>query len=452
MVLHPEPFDLERAIHEVVMLLQATAQDKSLDIYIDYDMFLPTQFSGDRGRIRQILTNLIGNAVKFTEEGHVLIRVVGFESDDPNQQQVHLTVEDTGIGIAPEMQSHIFGEFNQVEDQQNRKFEGTGLGLSITKRLVTMMGGEIWLESEMGKGACFGIGLRLPVAEDANMPQAELDNIPGRVMVVDDHAVNRTILDRQLSPLGIRVDLFDGADAALAGLNAAALPDLVITDHKMPGKDGLTFAAELRARHRGIPVLMLSSSPPPLPEDTPTQAVDISLKKPALRRQLYQAIQTLIGGAGAVAQIEAPSPENVSVSAESGEIDILIAEDNRTNRLVVRKMLQGLNLSLRFAEDGDEVVEAFQTRRPNLIFMDISMPGMDGKDATKAIRRIEDGSPEPPVPIVALTAHALSGDAEEILAAGLDHYLSKPLRKDAILDVIRRYAPQALDEPASLSA
>ncbi|WP_095588048.1 hybrid sensor histidine kinase/response regulator [Actibacterium ureilyticum] len=441
MVLHPEPFDLERTIHEVVMLLQATAQDKSLDIYIDYDMFLPTQFCGDRGRIRQILTNLIGNAVKFTDEGHVLVRVVGYETDDQGQQKVHLTVEDTGIGIAPEMQNHIFGEFNQVEDQQNRKFQGTGLGLAITKRLVTMMGGDVWLESDVGQGACFGISLCLPVTEKAAPQDTGIVHLPGRVMVVDDHAVNRTILDRQLSPLGIRVDLYNGADAALRGFDTAERPDLIITDHKMPGKDGLTFAREIRARQADIPILMLSSSPPAQSDAAAGGPVDIALKKPVLRRQLYTAIEALVSGVPAKPGHDA-IPEDSSGMPDPGRrLDILIAEDNRTNRLVVGKMLQDLRADLRFAEDGTLAVDAFRAKRPDLIFMDISMPGMDGKEATRQIRRLEAQSDLPPVPIVALTAHALTGDAEEILAAGLDRYLTKPLRRDEIVAAIRDFVP-----------
>ncbi|MEC8795049.1 MAG: ATP-binding protein, partial [Pseudomonadota bacterium] len=204
LTLKPEPFDLERAIHDVVMLLQATAQDKDLDILIDYDLFLPTQFTGDRGRIRQILTNLVGNAVKFTAAGHVLVRVVGLGCDEDGTQTIHITVEDTGIGIAEDMQEHIFGQFNQVEDQQNRMFEGTGLGLAITKQLVELMGGEIWVESEKGVGSCFGFRLILPAAEGEEEPPVPL-NFDGRALVVDDQIVNRTILERQLIQMGFDV-------------------------------------------------------------------------------------------------------------------------------------------------------------------------------------------------------------------------------------------------------
>ncbi|MHC0052164.1 hybrid sensor histidine kinase/response regulator [Actibacterium sp. D379-3] len=426
--LHPEPFDLERAIHEIVMLLQATAQDKALDLLIDYDMFLPTRFDGDRGRIRQILTNLISNAVKFTEQGHVLVRVVGMAADTPQQQQIHITVEDTGIGIAPDMQSHIFGEFNQVEDQQNRKFEGTGLGLAITKQLVGLMGGEMWLESEKGQGACFGIRLTLPLAEDSAVAPITLADGLRRVLVVDDQEINRTILERQLSQLGLDVVQHRTAEDALAALDGDGPVDLIVTDHKMPGMDGFTFARALRAAGVVVPILLLTSNPTALREGAAQDAVDLVLNKPILRRALYEAINRL----APVAPAAAPRP-----------MRILAAEDNRTNRLVFSRMVKDLAIDLRFAEDGDQALTAFRHERPDLIFMDISMPGRDGKEATRAIRAIEAQTGTAPVPIVALTAHALDGDAEDILSAGLDHYLTKPLRKDAIRQMILRYLPPA---------
>ena len=202
MTLYPEPFDLERTIHEVTMLLQPRAREKGIDLMIDFDMFLPTRYVGDPGRLRQVLTNLIGNAVKFTERGHVLVRVVGLE-DTPGRQQVHVTVEDTGIGIAPENLDHIFGEFNQEESQSNRKFEGTGLGLAISQRLIERMEGAVWVDSEVGKGSCFGFRLTLPVAEEVVQPRRPIPI--KRALVVDDQFINRTILERQLVPCGIAV-------------------------------------------------------------------------------------------------------------------------------------------------------------------------------------------------------------------------------------------------------
>nr|WP_243641934.1 response regulator [Rhodovulum steppense] len=430
--LHPEPFDLERTIYEIVMLLQAPARDKHLDVLIDYDIFLPTRFIGDRGRIRQVLTNLVGNAIKFTEAGHVLIRVVGFEEGEDALQHVHVTVEDTGIGIALDMQEHIFGEFNQVEDQQNRKFEGTGLGLAITRRLIEMMGGEVWLESEKGEGSCFGFRLPLPVAEPNEVLPAPETAEVRHVLVVDDQEVNRTILERQMSQLGLDVTCHVTAESALG---AAAAADLIITDHRMPGMDGYAFARALRKSGHAGPILMLTSNPACLGQtgENAESGVDLVLQKPVLRRALYEAISTLAPSVQCVAG-RRPAPV-------SRPMRVLAAEDNRTNRLVLGKMVAGLNVEIRFATNGHEAVAAFRESRPDLILMDISMPECDGKEATGRIRRIEAENGDLPVPIVALTAHALKGDAEDILAAGLDACLTKPLRKSDILAAITAHHP-----------
>lgn len=441
MTLHPEPFDLERTIHEIVMLLQATAQDKDIDLFIDYDMFLPTRFEGDRGRIRQMLTNLIGNAVKFTNKGHVLIRVVGFESAEAGKQQLHITVEDTGIGIAPEMQQHIFGEFNQVEDQQNRKFEGTGLGLAITKTLAELMGGEIWLESEKGKGSCFGIRLILPVAENDAARPLRLPPEVGRVLVVDDQEINRTILERQLAPLGPEVVSYRGGAEAFAARDEIEPLGLILTDHQMPGMDGLEFARAMRAEGCLAPIIMLSSNPVMLRDATQDGAVNLTLQKPVLRQALFDAIRSVADrdASGGPGHPKPPTPPR--------RMRVLAAEDNKTNRLVFRKMVQDLDLDLIFADDGEQAVAAYIKAPPDLVFTDISMPKMDGKAATREIRAHEKATGLPRVPVVALTAHALEGDADDILGAGIDHYLTKPLRKVEILAAIKRFCPTGCVSP-----
>ncbi len=441
--LHPEPFDLERTIHEIVMLLRGTAHDKALELYIDYDMFQPTRFIGDRGRIRQVLTNLIGNAIKFTEKGHVLVRVVGLEADKAGLQRIHLTVEDTGIGIAPEMQAHIFGEFNQVEDQQNRKFEGTGLGLAISKRLVELMGGELWLDSEKDKGSSFGICLTLPVSDEDIGEPLHLPQQSGRVLVVDDHEVNRTILDRQLAPIGLDITMYHSATAAVKAMPDAPPFDLIITDHKMPGMDGVEFARHLRNAGVTTPILMLTSNPAMLREGATEGLIEMTLQKPVLRHQLYNWVNNLLTGGDCDTQAKPADVPPLPAVARTGErrMRVLAAEDNRTNRLVFSKMVKDYDIDLTFAKNGREAVEAFTSDRPDMIFMDISMPEMDGKEATRAIRALEEQAGGEPVPIVALTAHALEGDAEEILLAGLDHYLTKPLRKPEIAAAIRAHAP-----------
>ncbi len=431
MALHPEPFDLERTIHEVMMLLQPRARAKGIDLMIDYDVLLPTRYIGDPGRLRQVLTNLVGNAVKFTESGHVLTRVVGLEVED-GRQQLHVTVEDTGIGIAAEHLDHIFGEFNQVEDERNRKYEGTGLGLAITRRLIERMGGAVWVDSEPGKGSVFGFRVTLQVAESARPahPPIRVE----RALVVDDRFINRTILERQLAPCGIAVTLCRSGAEALAALAADAGYDVVLTDHEMPEMDGLTLARQIRAGGHRMPILLLSSNPAAAREHEAARNLDAILQKPVLRAELHARLSGLTESAA-----PAPPPPPRPEPGSARQMRVLAAEDNKTNQLVFQKMVRGLEIVLVFAENGRQAVDLWQSFRPDLIFMDISMPVMDGKEAARAIRAAE--GPDAHVPIIALTAHAMEGDAEAILAAGIDRYLTKPLRKTAILEVLAQNCP-----------
>ncbi|MBS0123433.1 PAS-domain containing protein [Thetidibacter halocola] len=436
--LHPEPFDLERAIHEVVMLLQPSARDKGIALLVDYDIFLPTRFTGDPGRIRQILTNLLGNAVKFTLEGNVTVRVVGFvDSDDT--AAIHITVEDTGIGIPPDKIEHVFGEFNQVEDERNRKFEGTGLGLSITRRLVELMGGDVWVESELNQGSCFGLRLILPIEEQAADISGRIPENIRRVLIVDGHFANQTLLAKQLGLLRIDTTVRQTAAEALKDRGGDA--DLVIADADLPDMPGSDLARRLWAAGRRVPVILLADNPGAvvLPDDGSILAL---LQKPLSRKALIETLAGLSTPANqaapqAEAQEAAPEPE----TPENDRPLILLAEDNKTNQLVFRKMAAGFDIELVIANNGIEAVAAYQERRPDLIFMDISMPQMDGKEATQAIRALEGDGPH--VPIVAVTAHAMTGDREGIIEAGLDDYLTKPLRKAELASKLERYLPAA---------
>ena len=431
LTLHPEPFDLERTIHEVAMLLQPKARGQGIDIIIDFDMFMPTRFVGDPGRLRQVLTNLVGNAVKFTEAGHVLIRVVGLETE-PGHQQLHVTVEDTGIGIPADQLDLIFGEFNQVENASNRKFEGTGLGLAITQRLIERMDGAVWVDSELGRGSCFGFRLSLPVAEEDS--SVRLPVTLKRALVVDDQFINRTILERQLRTCGIAATLCRSGADALATLAVDADFDVVLTDHAMPDMNGLALAEAIRAGGWKMPIVLLSSNPAAAREGPGSAHLAAILQKPLLRSELYRRLQAL----------SVPAPEPVAAPAAPPDTQrlmrVLAAEDNRTNQLVFRKMVKDYAIDLTFANNGREAVELWQSLTPDLIFMDISMPEMDGREAARAIRTAERATGRH-VPIVALTAHAMDGDAESILAAGIDRYMTKPLRKSAIAEVMTEFCP-----------
>ena len=433
LTLNPEPFDLERLIHEVAMLLQPRARARGLDLMIDFDMFLPTRFIGDAGRLRQVLTNLVGNAVKFTEKGHVLIRIVGIETE-PGNQQLHISVEDTGIGIPADQLAHIFGEFNQVESAANRKFEGTGLGLAITQRLIEHMGGSVWVDSDYGKGSCFGFRVPLPVAEEQR-PLAEPVTLR-RALVVDDQFINRTILERQLTTCGMKVKTCRTGAEVLAELEKDDSYDVVITDHEMPEMNGLQLAEKLREAGYKLPIVLFSSNPAAARDNVQAQHLSAVLQKPLLRSELYRRLRELTVS---VVPEPTPAPKPVPFGAKR-LMRVLAAEDNRTNQLVFRKMVKDLQIELTFANNGREAVELFESTKPDLIFMDISMPEMDGKEAARAIRNIEQTTGGH-IPIVALTAHAMDGDDASILAAGIDEYLTKPLRKTAITEALVNHSP-----------
>jgi len=442
--LYPEPFDLERCLHEVMLLLQPTARDKGVDLILDYDLFLPTRFIADPGRMRQIVTNLLGNAVKFTTQGYVLARVVGLERE-PGAFDLHITIEDTGIGIAPEHVEHIFGEFNQVEDQTNRKFGGTGLGLAITRQLVALMGGEIWVDSEPGKGSCFGFRIPVPAAEPLPEEPANRPVTLRKALIIDEALIGREILSRQLRAFGLEVTSCRSVADAQGELVADRTFDIVLADHDQGGGRGVMIAAELRGAGLVAPILLYSASPMNLRSSA--GLVQGLLQKPILRSDLFRKLQGLSVPPDGPAAPLAPTASYVQ-PASLRQMRILAAEDNRTNQLVFRKMVQGCDIDLQFAANGREAVELWKAHKPDLIFMDISMPEIDGREATRQIRTAEaEAGRGEHVPIIAMTAHAMEGDSDSILAAGLDHYLTKPLKKTEIIDKIGRFCPKGARTP-----
>ncbi|WP_420557256.1 response regulator [Roseovarius sp.] len=438
LVLHAEPFDLERCIHELIMLMQVNARDKGIELLVDYDLFLPTRFVGDPGRLRQIMTNLLGNAVKFTEEGHVMVRVVGVECAAQGAARLHVTIEDSGIGIPDDKVGHIFGEFNQVDGESNRRFEGTGLGLAISEKLVRLMGGEIWVESVEGQGSTFGFAVELPLADPDARQDFSLPDGLRKVVIVETNALNRSILERLFAALGIEVTCCDSGAAALEATDGSV--SLVITDHVMPRMDGIELAEALKAAGHAAPVLLLSGNIGSVEQDPGCGFVDAVLQKPFPRAEFFAALTRLSGSlAGGVADPDLPQ--------DPGRVmRVLAAEDNRTNRLVFSRMVKALDIDLKFAVNGEEAVAFYRSFRPDIVFMDISMPEMDGKDAARAIRALEAESGGH-VPIVAMTAHAMDGDEDEILSAGIDHYLSKPLSKRALVDHVIAACPEGVRAP-----
>ena len=449
MKLYPEPFDLERCLHEVMALLLPAARDKGLRLIVDYDLFLPTRFIADPGRIRQIFTNLIGNAVKFTPEGYVLARVVGFEQTERNYQ-LHFSVEDTGIGIGPNDLEHIFGEFNQVESAANRRFEGTGLGLSITRHLVQMMGGEIWVKSELGQGSCFGFELDLVADEVVESPAQKSEPITLRAaLVIDDMLVNRMVLERQLEAYGLTVTAVRSAAEAYRLIDGGANFDVILADSNVADMNPAELAAKLRGQGGETPVVMMTADPAACARSRAADTMINCMEKPILRSDLYRMLQKLSRQRKpkeVAAPVATPAPAPVAQNATLRQMRVLTAEDNRTNQLVFAKMVKDIDVDLRFVDNGREAVEMWRSFKPDLIFMDISMPEMDGKAAIRAIRAEEEGTGNR-VPICALTAYAMEGENISILQAGADHYLTKPLKRAAISARIAAHQPSECRTP-----
>lgn len=440
LTLRPELFDLERIIHEVALMLQPTALQKGLRLLVDFDMFMPSKFYVDPGRVRQILTNLIGNAIKFTTEGHVLVRAIGLPSGEAEgDYRVHITVEDTGIGIPPDLIGHIFGEFNQVEDDRNRRFEGTGLGLAISEKLVKLMDGEIWVDSELGIGSSFGFYLTLKAADHAEIETIEKPDWITRVILADANELNRQIMEKHIAAWNIEIAQFStGSDIAAQDLpqNAVAL-----LDQRLGDISGADLAKSMRQGGFKGPILLMVTNPVNDPDTK--EAITRQIQKPTRRQEIQKA---LAGLDRPQIPIAPPDPElsetDPAAPVAARQMRILTAEDNKTNRLVFAKTVKKLDIDLVFATNGREALEKFQSFQPDLVFMDVSMPEMDGKEATRKIREFEAQNGLERTPIVALTAHAMPGDDVEILQSGMDHYMTKPLSKPLLFERIAEAQPK----------
>ena len=437
-------FPLRESLGDTLKTLGLRAHQKSLELAWKVTEGVPEYLVGDLGRLRQILVNLIGNALKFTERGEILLFVEKLQNL-PDEVELQFSVRDTGIGIAKDKQSEIFAPFTQADGSTTRLYGGTGLGLGIAARLVEMMRGRIWVDSELGRGSTFYFTVRFGIAKGRNqepkVPDPEvLQN--SCVLIVDDNKTNRIILLEMLTQWGVRADAVDGARAALEAYEracAANLPfDLVITDLHMPGMDGFDLVEEIRRKPGStrIPVLMLSSGSQP---GDRARCRDLSiaayLTKPVQPSELLDALMDEL------AKEKPERPKGISVPQPSGEksnpLKVLIAEDNAVNRLLARRLLEKHGHAVRVVENGQEALAAIEQERPDLVLMDVQMPVMDGLEAIHAIRAKEQTSGLH-LPIVALTAHAMKGDRERCLAAGADEYLAKPIRAAELFAALGR--------------
>jgi signal transduction histidine kinase/CheY-like chemotaxis protein len=444
--LHPEPFDLHRVIEDLVTMISAKAYQKDVEINFRHEPDLPTGFIGDEGRIRQILTNIVGNAVKFTLKGHVLIDVKGRSKD--NRTELEIEVSDTGIGIPDEKIDYIFDDFEQTGNARSSQFEGTGLGLSITSRLVSMMGGTIGVRSEAGKGSVFTIRLNLEQTseiEPANLADVR-DLLNRKVLIVDDMQINRTILSERLRNWGVLHKAVNSGAQALEVLEVAEKSsvnfDAIIVDYHMPEMNGCELAAKIRSMKscQSVPIILLSSvdvTCEPLSENP--KIFEIYLLKPVRSDILKSVLANAVSKKGTAVMPEPEKPVAApNQSALSGKT-ILIAEDNKTNQLVLQTMLKPLHVEVITVENGQEALQYYVASPPDLILMDMAMPVLDGLDATQRIREFEKQNGLHRKPIIALTANAMTGDRENCLSAGMDDYLSKPVIKSNLVATMEQW-------------
>ena len=440
LTLDPHAFDLEATLQKTLEIISLKAHEKGLELTCSVAANVPEVLVGDATRIRQVLLNVLGNAVKFTEVGDVGI-ALAWESKDPANGVLTMVVSDTGIGIPEAQLTTIFEKFTQADASTTRRFGGTGLGLSISKSLVTLMGGTISVESQEGVGSRFTISVPLAVAETSEArPQKPIALAGLRALVVDDNGTNRLILRQILQDWGMGVDEADSAAAAVAADETAVTGgtpyDLVLLDVRMPGGDGFVAAEQLIARASRTPILMLSS------DDrkgylgrAKELGISIYLVKPILRRDLKEAIARALVAAKAP---KASSPESATPPARS--LRILVVDDAEDNRLLIKSFLKKLPHRLSFAATGVEGVEAFGAEPFDLVLMDIQMPEMDGYEATRRIRAMEAALGAQPVPIVALTANAFPEDVVKAREAGCVEHMAKPISKAALLAMVARYA------------
>jgi PAS domain S-box-containing protein len=451
------PFGLREGLGDTMKALAARAHRKGLELACHVAPDAPDDLVGDPVRLRQVVVNLVGNAIKFTEHGEVVVRVEKAE-EEPGAVVLHIAVRDTGIGISAEKQHLVFAPFVQADGSTTRRYSGTGLGLAIAERLVGLMGGRVWLESAAGLGSTFHFTARFALRGAAPFA-VDLDGLA--VLVVDDNATNRRILEELTAEWHLRPVGATGGAEALAELRRAAAAGqpyrLVLLDALMPGMDGFAVAREVAADAalRGTAVVMLSSTNgrPAGPADAPVAAC---LMKPVKPSELLDAIRSVLGGAVAVPVQPQPAPGGAAGPARS--LHVLLAEDDAVSRKLVLRLLQKQGHLVSVAENGRAAVEALERGNFDLVLMDVQMPELSGLEATAEIRRRERATGGH-VPVIAMTADALQGDREQCLASGMDGYVSKPIQAaelyqaiDGALAVSAAGAPQSdeLDLTAAL--
>ncbi len=433
MDIESHPFDLRECVESALDLIAGRASDKQLDLAYMFEADVPAAIVGDVTRLRQILLNLLSNAVKFTDAGEVVLNVRS------EGESLHFAVRDTGIGLSDDGKSRLFQKFSQADSSTTRKYGGTGLGLAISKLLAELMGGTMWVESAgPGTGSTFHFTLR---AQPTALPEGRKREFIGeqpalkgkRVLVVDDNATNRRILAMQMARWGMVAADIEAPEEALPLLQKESF-DLAILDMHMPGMDGATLAARIREAGHRLPLVLFSSLGR---QEQATGLFAAALSKPLHQSQLFDTLVTLLAQAAApkVAAPRATKPKVSAALAERHPLRILLAEDNVVNQKLALRLLQQMGYRADVAANGIEAVESVARQPYDVVLMDVQMPEMDGLEASRRIVARWPGSGQRPR-IIAMTANAMQGDREQCLAAGMDDYVTKPIRVDALVEAL----------------
>jgi CheY-like chemotaxis protein/anti-sigma regulatory factor (Ser/Thr protein kinase) len=432
---------------DTVRAFALRASEKGIELTCEVCRDVPVCVNSDAARLRQVLTNLLGNALKFTERGEVRLRIANDGGID-GALTLHFAVSDTGIGIPPDKQRLIFESFSQADASMARKYGGTGLGLTISSRLVDILDGRIWVESEPGRGSEFHFTSQVRSASRVGpLPALEIDLPDGlSVLVVDDNCTNRRLLGETLTEWGIKVSLAADGPAALDRMAQAAQAGqpfrVVLTDVQMPQMDGFALARRMRESTAPVPsiaMMLTSSEQKGQAERCRQEGITAYLIKPVRRAELCLALNTALQPDSGVRTPAAASPVTggsaVQVPPPSRRLRILLAEDNAVNQLVARKLLDRRGHEVTVACNGHEALDLFDDQVFDLILMDVQMPEMDGFEATAALRAREAKTGRH-IPIIAMTAHAMKGDHRRCLEAGMDGYVTKPIKPSALFDAI----------------
>jgi two-component system sensor histidine kinase/response regulator len=454
------PFDLRESLGETMKALGFRAHQKGLELIYEVQPDVAEAVLGDPGRIRQIVVNLVGNSIKFTERGEILLSVTQ-ESESSEGVSLHFAVKDTGVGIPVDKQQRVFEAFSQADGTMARKYGGTGLGLTICTRLVGLMGGRIWVESQPGEGCTFHFTIRLPIqngssALPAPVEPEDLRNLP--VLIVDDNFTNRRVLKGMLNRWGMRPTAVEGGRAALQALEIAkstgrSFP-LILLDGQMPEMDGFALAEILQKDPERVKTaIMMLTSTGHAGDAVRCRELGISgyLVKPIRQGELLSSIRQILQSTLELKPV--PLVTRHTLREHQNRARILLAEDNAVNQTLAVRLLEKRGYVVSVAGDGQAAVTALENDCFDLVLMDIQMPGMDGFEATSVIRKKEQGTGKH-IPIVAMTAHALKGDQDRCIAAGMDGYVSKPIRTSELFSAIEglldRKSSALTSEPPSL--